>query len=730
MKLAEIQKFKNTTGRKIREGNLISGIRDMRSFSESAPNWELNTRLYALENNYRAMLTYMGQGVADPDRERVYRDMISQALDILDAMVRNAFIQENPSLYYSTVRTLSAQPSLTLGKLLRDYHRELRRLDEDFDSLTSPRRRANAEAIERDIFNRLWSLYPFTPQEISDLAPVFDAENAAVYPQAARLLFVSAITLGLLDFYDENRLVWLLTTYLQSPEEDVSLRALTGALIALFRFRSRPIGQKAANALATAAESKNWNSDFFTVASELMRTCSTDAISQMMKNDIIPGLEKLAPEINRKIGEGDLNPEELMEGMNPEWSENAEKSGLFSSIRELSEIQYEGGDVYMSSFGHLKNFPFFNELANWFRPFDIENSDVAEIIGVTSSFSSMIEKMPMLCDNDKYSMALSMSMAPGFQRNKMEGHLERNRDTVLQHLDEFKQMQEPKRRRNSINNYVKNLYRFFKLFRRKGEFFDFFAKVPDLLSVEALQPLVTNEDMLGALAEFYFSQKYWEPASRALKLLDKISLPDGPRAQKIGYALEHIGDLDGAIAAYEEAEILDGGSLWTLRRLADVLSRKGRHQRALTYYERLEELAPDDPNLAYRHAVALAASDKPVEAEAAFHKAQYLMPDSVRPLRGLAWVQLLNGKAAQAAETLEKVFAIDPIPEDYLNAGHAARALGNIKAALNFYVLYMGEKNDENLLKLEKAINADSEKLQNAGINPSLNKLIIEFLKL
>ncbi|MDE7154851.1 MAG: hypothetical protein K2N79_01010, partial [Muribaculaceae bacterium] len=61
---------------------------------------------------------------------------------------------------------------------------------------------------------------------------------------------------------------------------------------------------------------------------------------------------------------------------NPEWMEVLEKSGVADRLKEMTEIQEEGGDVFMSTFSNLKNYTFFNEISNWFLPFPAESSGV------------------------------------------------------------------------------------------------------------------------------------------------------------------------------------------------------------------------------------------------------------------------------------------------------------------------------------------------------------------
>ena len=64
---------------------------------------------------------------------------------------------------------------------------------------------------------------------------------------------------------------------------------------------------------------------------------------------------------------------------NPEWSEILEQSGIADKLQELTELQMEGADVYMSTFSMLKSFPFFNETAHWFLHFDPEFSAVQDL---------------------------------------------------------------------------------------------------------------------------------------------------------------------------------------------------------------------------------------------------------------------------------------------------------------------------------------------------------------
>ncbi len=728
MKVSDIKNFKNRMGLKIREGSLSEAFAGLRAFSEGGMTWEITSDIDRLEQNYANMLRYVALGVDDPGQKAIYGDIVNDTLSIVDILTRRAFMVESSTLYYNTARTLAARQSESVRSLVDAYRSELRRLDGDFDSIADPERTRTAEGLLRDIFNRVWTTHPLSPDDFAAIGELVDDSRPSPFPWWARAVTVSAVTLGLLEFYDRRRLEFLLRTYMISSDAGVQLRALVGALSALYRFRARPLGQSVANVLAAAKETPGWNRDFATAAIEFMRACETDCISDKMSNEVFPSLMKIDPEIRAKLQSGDFDIESLAEGFNPEWEkiEGDSAAGDFArGLREMSEIQAEGGDVFMGSFRHAKQFPFFSEIVNWFMPFVDTHSAVASVDSFDGTMGRLLGRVPILCDSDKYSVALSFNAIPQAQREMAMQAMRMQSEQMRDMLSEVEKASDIVLRRNIVNKYIQNLYRFYKLFRRKGEFFNMFGASPSMLEVEAAGGDFADEELLGAVADFYFRHKFWHEAAVAFEKLDALSMPDARRSQQWGYALECAGDTAAAISRYEEAELLDGGSRWTLRRLAGALRREGRAERAAGYYRRLAAMLPDDAAVALSLGYALTEAGHHDEAEAQFHKAAYLMPDSPKPLRGLGWTQFLNRKYEQAAQTYGKIISIGATAEDYLNAGHVAWASGNLRAAVNFYRLSAGQ-DGRGVGALEADLEADRQILAAAGVDTSRVKLIVE----
>lgn len=726
MKLSEISSFKNKTARKIREGYMHQALAEMKHASEEQMNWELTSRIDSLADNYKYMLKYLAAGIVDPGRKTIYDDLRAEALMLVDMITRSAFMRENPALYYSTARTRSLRPGDTVAALISRFEAEQLRLDRDLDSIADSRRTLDLEGIQRDLFNALWTIHPLMSPDFEALDRVFDINAMYAFPEQLRGHLVSAVTMGLLEFYDPRRLEFLLKVYMGPFEETTRMRALVGALCAFYRYRSRPVPKEIASVLAAARDTADWNSDVASVAIELVRATGTDKIADKLNNEVIPSLMKIDPHLQAKIRSGDIDLEALSEGLNPEWEEKMRDSDMARGLKEIQEIQADGGDVFMGSFSHMKQFGFFNEIANWFLPFYDTHSTVADKDLPDGSLGTILHKLPILCDSDKYSMVLAFDTVPESQRATIIGAMGAQAAQMRDALNEVDKASDLQKRRNIVNKYVQGLYRFYKLFRRKNEFFPLFSQVPNLMELSAIGGPYEDEQNLHIMAEFMFSHKYWSQAAFVLAKLDRLASPDASRSQQLGYALENSGRVGEAISRYEEAEMLDGDSVWTLRRLASTLRRDGQSQRAVAYYRRLNDLLPDDPKIALALGYALSEAGDSQGAEPMFHKAAYLLPDSLQPVRALGWIQFLNRRFEQADASYSRVLESAPEAEDYLNAAHVKLAMGKVADAVSLYRKYSAADEAKDI---EDALSKDARYMAKAGIDLSELKLLIEAIK-
>ncbi|MDE6438216.1 MAG: hypothetical protein K2L62_01000, partial [Muribaculaceae bacterium] len=407
-------------------------------------------------------------------------------------------------------------------------------------------------------------------------------------PAHFRQLMIWAVMLGGLHYFDSQRVELLAEAYLAGDSDSNQTAALTALAMLLFSGRHRRLSRSAVDRIEAVRERKEWRSDLRAVYMELVKPIDTDRITRKIRDEVVPEMLKLKPEIDRKLNQKieNFDPAEMEE--NPEWQEMLEKSGIADKLKEMSEIQEEGGDGMMGTFAQLKSFGFFHEPANWFLPFYSEHSSFAGDNGKQyHGIAELIASAPVLCANDKYSFMLSLQQVPQQQRDLMLQQF-RAQGSQLDQLRAASLMTAASDRRALVNRHVQSIYRFFSLFRRKGEFRNLFTEGINLADVKLLRPDVTATGILDAVGEFYFRHGYYSQALGTFGIMAEDASPSVALLQKMGYAEQKLGNLSAAADLYARCEMLGDDSDWTLRRMARTLMLLHRPAEALERLRTLE----------------------------------------------------------------------------------------------------------------------------------------------
>lgn len=744
MKKEPFTEIKDKIKKRVAQGRLREAFSLARTLSEGNMAWEISDSLDQAELSYRRLLSYAVSGAEDPARDEMTAEIGETILTIADRLERDNAAKDEPTLYYNNLRYLRANRSEMIPEMLGRYMKQCAEgslLDMvasgthsgKFLATTSER-----ELLERKIFNLLWVSFPLSG---ADAEAVSATLGSQVLPDHAVVLFTWALVMGGLEYYDPRRLELLCGLYTDGSDR-VSAVALIGLLTIMHRWRERGLGRRLRDRFAAVRELPSWQTDIRSAYMELTRTRDTDRISAKIRDEIVPEMMKLRPEFERKLSTPEtITPEEMEE--NPEWQEMLDKSGLADRLKEMSEIQEEGGDIMMGTFSHLKQFPFFNEMANWFVPFHSGRSEFADIPGNggLNKIATMFEDLNFLCDSDKYSLMMSLTHVPHLQRDMVMSQLNAQ-------ADQFNEMRASSldlttdNRRDIIRREIQNMYRFFRLFRRKGEFYNPFGQGVNLVAVPALVEDVKEPELLTLIAEFYFSHRYWEEALEVFEIVDSISQPSAAVYQKMGHSLMRLGRTSAALSCFEKADMLDNRSAWTIARLAKCHALLGNHTSALSASQRLEELRPDQPSNSIAMGRAHLALGHYSDAVNAFYKAFYLDEESGKALRPLAWSLLMDKQFDQSRKYYERVLTdFDPKPEDYLNMGHLSLATGRFAEAQNFYRLSIlsrprpsgtscapGEVPAASIEGFIADMKADAPSLARLGVAPELIPLITDSL--
>ena len=402
---------------------------------------------------------------------------------------------------------------------------------------------------------------------------------------------------------------------------------------------------------------------------------------------------------------------------NPDWEKAFEESGLGDKIREMNELQLEGADVYMSTFAQLKSYPFFQNPHNWFYPFDMQHSGIIREFGLKptgdNAILSLILQSGFFCNSDRYSLCFTMAHIPQAQRNMMLSQM--TSQDLNELMDESKSsgLRQYAQRPDVISNqYIHDLYRFFKLSQRRHEFRDIFKEEIALHRIPALKDILRKPELLVTIADFHFRKEHPAEALSIYQEVIDMNYADADIFQKTGYCLQKEKRYKEAISAYRKADVLKPDHIWTIRHLATCYRQLRDFASALEYYRKVEAMQPENRNVTFFIGSCLAEQERYEEALQCFFKLDLMENDCIKAWRAIGWCSFVSGKSEQAMRYYEKVLALKPIATDYLNAGHVALQLGNMEKATELYgkaasesgnretFLEMFDKDKETLIKL------------------------------
>lgn len=663
---------------------------------------ELSDKINRLEVTYKYLIHYFVEGYQDSGREEMLNGIINELNAINDTIVRESMLRDDSGLYFSTKRYENIRKANLASRLSfykEAYSKSL--LASETPSYLEYRKEADDALIE--LFYYIWTMFGASSQEYGKLV---DEIKSPEMPFEFKAQVIAALFLGLMNYYDRNALSALLDIYENDLSQKLSARALVAIILTVAKYPER-----IKNDNSIKARFLLWQDSLISytrlreVIMNIVRTRDTERISSKMQNEVMPELMKLRPEILGKLKDFSRDADMEMLEMNPEWEELLNKTGLGDKLRELNEMQLEGGDVMMMAFSNLKNFPFFNSLPNWFLPFSSSHSDVEGKTKDLKQFSELLDLEGVMCDSDKYSFAFSLAVMPEAQRNMMMGKMNEQVSQLKEVLAEKKLKSSVPEFDMEVTRFMRDIYRFYKLFPKKREFYDPFMKPIDFMSLPVLNELLQDEEIIRLVGEFYFKRGYYSEALSLLMVMENKK--DDPSLwEKIGYCYNGLNNISEALKWYKKAELINPESLWLIKKLAVCSRMMGKFEEAAEYYSKALAADPENYSLLMSAGNCMLESGNIQGAIANFYHADYVSPDKKSTWRAIAWAELLNKNLEKSLSYYNKLLSDDsPAPNDFLNAGHLFYLSGNIKKAIESYKTcatvqgYSLEKLEEDFVK-------------------------------
>lgn len=650
---------------------------------------EYTDRLNELQQNYRYLLHYYISGVEDPQRKLVYNKLVARTFTLDSELREELLLRNSTNFEYTRKRYFPHNrrhaSTSDLFDTLKHYHSQsliLATLD-DRHEVEIKRLRTNYELLLPELFNAFWLSSKYRTEEKKLFSQVLD-EN---YPGwIEKTLLVSALTLNLWRMFDETKLMMLFDACL-FPDQRVRQRALVGVCFILARYNQfLPFFPSVRNRLVLLADDSHIAENFQNIIMQLIGTTETDKISKKMREEILPEMMKISPLLKDKMDTDSLlNADEWGEE-NPDWQEILEQSGVSDKLKELSELQMEGADVYMSTFSLLKNFPFFSEFTHWFMPFDPDNSSVNELFGpeeksVLPSFVNSV----LMCNSDKYSFCLSILQMPEYQREILKQSFKMEADQMDEMTREEAILSPSLVSKNISKQYIQDLFRFFRLHPQHADFSDMFAFTLLMHRSFLFDILAAGKEFKMNIAEYYFSKSLY---AEALELYEEIQHDSPPTAalyQKMGYSYQQSSQLPKAIEAYVKADIIQPNDLWTIRKMALCYRLSGFYEKALEFYQHADFLKPNQPSILLQIGHCYLELGKYKEALNIYFRLDAENDGNVKVWRAIIWCAFVSGNISQADYYMDKILDNKPNAHDFLNAGHIAWCKNNLTQAVELY---------------------------------------------
>lgn len=674
-----------------------------------------------LRDTYRYMIHYFMEGVPDASRDRQIAEIGDRLITLTDLAIRELKGKEGSDIYSSTLRYNNLR-SESVGDLLRRYGdlSSMRQLSEAAES-DDPELRRESEVILTNLFDAIFTSFG----RRDDYRLIAEAAQSDYPDKALIAQAISALTLSLLFYYDRDKLETLLDIYENATTEKIAAKSLLGIVMTLVTHAERVNSNQA---IKTRLSLWNDSIETYRRLRETVRVIvgsrDTERVATKMKEEVLPELQKLRPEIMKTMQEmpGDIDPSMLEN--NPEWEEILDRSGLSKKMQELNELQNDGADLMMVTFSNLKQFPFFNHASNWFLPFDARHTALKLTPEMRRVVESLLSVGNMICDSDMYSLASAFSQMPERQRQMISSQFNAQFEQMNEQMKDDRLKTSTPEFDLEILKSTRDLYRFFKLYRNRQGFPDPFLHPLDFISLPVIGEMMKDEEVVRLIGEFYFKRGYHAEALPLLQMLTEENHDDATLWEKIGFCQQQLGDYAGADESYTKALLLRHPGTWLLKRLAFTRRKLGNYPDAADYYEQLLEMEPENVSAMMNAGNTWLEADNPSTALKHFHHANYLQPDNPGIMRAIAWSELLVGNYAKSADYYNKIIGTGAQGGDYLNAGHAQLMLGNIREAVNLYRLAADNSDD----RFTAAFEADIPTLTKLGADPKSLRLILDII--
>ena len=421
-----------------------------------------------VKNDYRLMQDAMMRGLRDDKIDEVYADIMRKVygagLDVL--------IEENVKKYSSfayarvSAQQTEAHPD-AVRTVLEAYVQDMAMMafePENTRKAKMEKLTADHHAYMKQLFNALLVAPMWNDRRAADfadllLSPTIDRDDA--------LLLVSAVMLATMNVNDPYKWDMLAEVYVRATDKVLKMRALVGWVLSLpYDPRGPRLFPFVQERIKAMLADKTTLKQMLDMQMQMLFCCNADADNEEIQRNIMPTLIKNTNLQMTRLGIVEKEDDPMKDIMDPNAAER-DMEEMERKYRKMMDMQKQGSDIYFGGFSKMKTFPFFNDLCNWFAPFNAAHPALGaarERLAGSTFLNNLMENGPF-CDSDKYSFALAIAQLMDRMPDNVKEML--NSDATFGPTVSKDEQEDPA---YICRSYLQSLYRFFRLYRSKRDF--------------------------------------------------------------------------------------------------------------------------------------------------------------------------------------------------------------------------------------------------------------------
>lgn len=695
----------------IDELNLGNAIKTIKPFLDSHPYIMYDNELDDIEEDYRRMLGYMQMGYTDPERERVYRELLRR-MYIFTANLRMAYRTQHERLFIDA-KHRSQQHSFAHDRIKHEtdsFVTDIAMLGFEPEDVRTEKEKniyARHQEFMSMLFDDILVSGQWKPADVSFfgqllLSPVTEQSDAS--------LIISAITLSCISEFDINKFTLLVDIYKKATAEHLRQRALVGWVLSMKDSQYLLDAQRRVidKADITDADTR----EIADLQKQMLFCMNAEKDNETIQRDIMPTLIRnnnlnITPD---GIIEKDNDP---MEDIIAPDAADKRMEEMENSMRSMMDMQKAGSDIYFGGFAQMKRFPFFYTVSNWFTPFYIKHPDLRHTLGKLENsrvMSALLARGPF-CDSDKYSFTLAMATVIDRIPENIREMLGTSDNIMMPGMSSMEQDSADYIRRM----YLQDLYRFFKLHPQREAITSPFS---DDRYVLASSPLLKDTPLCGLYADLCsFFHKYHNGKALGM-MLEKYEDTDDAGCMLLWavYESKYRNNPSAAAMRYERVLEIEPDNEHAMSGLARTYIELNNCLRAIELYKLLTAKKPDNKSYLLNSCVAQIKAYLYDEAATTLYRLDYENPDDINVKRLLAWALMGQDKLELSAKEYVKILKHPKHnANDWLNSGYCSWFGGEITQAISYFKKFA--ESCGNNTSLEREFINDMEIIQAHGMS-------------